>query len=259
MSSTSIQVFNNDRFGHLRATTNTGEPWFIAKDIAIALGYHRAHDLTRTLDDDEKGVYLVRTPGGDQLMVTISEAGLYKALLQRKAGWVKDEKRREFVRAYQRWVTHEVLPSIRATGSYSTEDESLTMARGLIAAQGIVKRLQAENDDLTEQAALMAPKAAYYDAVMDADGLLSVRDSAKLLKSYDPSATERGLRANLRRDRIIERRTRKATAYGIGRGYVKERPFSITHHDGRQTIDHYGCLTPKGLDWCIRRYCQEVA
>ena len=226
MDETSIRVFDNDRFGHLRATMKDGEPWFVAADVCLILGLSNPRSSIALLDDDEKGVHSVDTLGGEQYTNIVSEAGLYSLVLR---------SRKPEAKPFRRWVTHDVLPSIRATGSYSVEDESLTMARGLIAAQGIVKRLQATNDDLSEKNALMAPKAAYYDSVMDSDGLLSVRDSAKLLKGYDPSATERGLRANLRRDRIIERRTRQATAYGIGRGYVKERPFSITHHDGPQT------------------------
>lgn len=87
-----------------------GELWFIAADVARILGYKDATHLTRVLDDDEKGLRFVETPGGEQTLSTISEAGLFHAL---------NSARVEAARPFKRWVNHEVLPSIRRTGSYS--------------------------------------------------------------------------------------------------------------------------------------------
>ena len=88
-----------------------GEPWFVADDIAKSLHYRMASDLTRSLDADEKGTQIVRTPSGDQEMLVINESGLYSAILKSR----KPEAKR-----FKRWVTREVLPSIRKTGSYAT-------------------------------------------------------------------------------------------------------------------------------------------
>lgn len=90
-------------------TDDNGEPWFVASDIAKILGYREAYDMTRRLDADEKGPRSVRTPGGTQEMTTINEAGLYAAILGSKV---------EGARQFKRWVTHEVLPSIRRHGGY---------------------------------------------------------------------------------------------------------------------------------------------
>ncbi len=87
-----------------------GGPRFVAYDIAKALNYRMASDLTRSLDDDERGTQIVRTPSGDQEMLVINESGLYSAILKSR----KPEARR-----FKRWVTREVLPSIRKTGSYA--------------------------------------------------------------------------------------------------------------------------------------------
>lgn len=119
-----------------------GELWFIAIDIARILGYKDATHLTRILDHDEKGLRSVETPGGEQTLSTISEAGLFHAL---------NSARVEAARPFKRWVNHEVLPSIRRTGSYSlpgaapapgAEDRALTRARQLVEihmlAQGAV-------------------------------------------------------------------------------------------------------------------------
>lgn len=86
------------------------EPWFVAADVAQSLDYRMASDMTRSLDDDEKGTQIVRTPSGDQEMLVINESGLYSAILKSR----KPEAKR-----FKRWVTHEVLPAIRKTGRYA--------------------------------------------------------------------------------------------------------------------------------------------
>lgn len=86
------------------------EPWFVAADVAQSLDYRMASDMTRSLDDDERGTQIVRTPSGDQEMLVINESGLYSAILKSR----KPEAKR-----FKRWITHEVLPSIRKTGSYA--------------------------------------------------------------------------------------------------------------------------------------------
>ncbi len=87
-----------------------GEPWFVAADVASALDYQAAKDLTRFIDNDEKGRQIVPTLGGEQELLVINESGLYSAILKSR----KPEAKR-----FKRWVTHEVLPSIRKTGSYA--------------------------------------------------------------------------------------------------------------------------------------------
>ena len=83
-------------------TDAQGEPWFVAADVAQSLDYRMASDMTRSLDDDEKGTQIVRTPSGDQEMLVINESGLYSAILKSR----KPEAKR-----FKRWVTHEVLPA----------------------------------------------------------------------------------------------------------------------------------------------------
>ena len=102
----------------VRALADGDEVMFVASDIAKILGYRDAAALTRTLDDEEKGTRPIGTHGGTQTMTVISEPGLYKAILQRQTGRMEVEVTREFVKRFQRWVTHEVLPSIRRTGGY---------------------------------------------------------------------------------------------------------------------------------------------
>ncbi|NBD09276.1 BRO-N domain-containing protein [Corallococcus silvisoli] len=106
----SLQTFEFESNQKVRTVTGLdGEPWFVAKDVAEALEYRMASDMTRTLAEDEKGTHVVRTPGGEQEMTVMSEPGLYRAVFLSKSAKAEP---------FRRWVT-EVLRSIRKTGSFS--------------------------------------------------------------------------------------------------------------------------------------------
>ena len=249
-----LAVFDNREFGQIRALVDSqGAPAFVAKDVCLALGIGKYRDAVSTIDDDERGSVLVDTPGGKQQMTTVTEPGFYKLVMR---------SRKPEAKAFQRWVTHEVLPALRRDGGYMVardETPEELMARALKAADATLARVRDENARLTRRNQVLEPKAAFFDSVMESDGLISVRAAAKVLKSYDREMGERRLRQMLRDACYLEKRTRSATAAAIGRGYMKERPFAITHSDGRREMDHYGCLTPKGLAMCARRFCGQAA
>ena len=102
-----MMVFEKEEFGKVRVIEKDESMWFIATDIAKILEYRNASDMGRNLDDDEKGTHIVRTPGGEQTVVIINESGLYSAILK---------SRKPEAKAFKKWVTSEVLPSIRKTG-----------------------------------------------------------------------------------------------------------------------------------------------
>jgi len=95
----------------VRTVDRDGQIWFVAGDVAKALDYSDAAQMTRALDDDEKGLHIMQTLGGNQQVTIISESGLYHALLK---------SRKPQARPFRRWVTEEVLPAIRRTGAYSS-------------------------------------------------------------------------------------------------------------------------------------------
>lgn len=111
---TDIQIFNNPEFGSIRTVDQNGEPWFVGKDVAQALGYGEGKSLANAVanhvDDVDKGVTEMMTPGGIQKMVVINESGLYSLIFGSKL---------EGAVRFKRWVTSEVLPTLRKTGSYS--------------------------------------------------------------------------------------------------------------------------------------------
>lgn len=110
----SIQIFNNPEFGDIRTVDLNGEPWFVGKDIAAALGYGEGKSLANAVanhvDDVDKGVTEMMTPGGMQKMVIVNESGVYSLIFGSKL---------EGAVRFKRWVTGEVLPTLRKTGGYT--------------------------------------------------------------------------------------------------------------------------------------------
>lgn len=104
-----IQAFNYQS-NEIRTVTRNGEPWFVLKDVCMALGLAKPSNVATRLDDDERGACLMGTPSGDQNMVIINESGLYSVILRSDKPEAKP---------FRKWVTSEVLPSIRKTGAYS--------------------------------------------------------------------------------------------------------------------------------------------
>ena len=138
-----MTVFKNlvhPEFGELRTVEISGEPWFVGKDVAEALGYSNARKAVLAhVDAEDKGVTKWDTPGGTQQMTIINESGLYSLILSSKLPSAKE---------FKHWVTSEVLPSIRKNGAYIRNQENMTpaeiVARGLIAAQKIIEEREKE-------------------------------------------------------------------------------------------------------------------
>ena len=129
-----VQVFNNAEFGNVRALTIDGEPWFVGKDVAEALGYvETAKAVREHVDTEDKGVSEIDTPGGIQKMVTVNESGMYALIFGSKL---------ESAKRFKHWVTHDVLPSLRKTGRYSVNQESDidTIINGLVAASRVIRQ-----------------------------------------------------------------------------------------------------------------------
>ena len=155
----------------------------VASDLAKQLGYRMASDMTRHLDEDEKGTRLVRTPGGEQEIATVTEAGMYRAIITRQTGRMTDKTRRTSIRAFQRWVTHEVLPAIRRTGAYATTpsvpqpDLSELSPRNLAYLSELAKGLEAA----VKHAEKNQRKADGYDQFLNGSGCYLVDTAANLL------------------------------------------------------------------------------
>lgn len=121
-----MQIFEREEFGQIRTITRDGEPWFVATDVCRALEVGNSRQAVSRLDDDEKGVISTDTLGGRQEVGIINEPGLYTLVLG---------SRKPEAKAFKRWITHEVLPSIRKTGAYATDSRLMEAAKLLASCK----------------------------------------------------------------------------------------------------------------------------
>lgn len=172
-----IQVFNNSEFGEIRVMELNGEPYFIGKEITTILGYTNPRKaITDHVDAEDKGVTKCDTLGGAQDMTIINESGLYSLVLSSKLPGAK---------RFKRWVTSEVLPSIRRNGGYIDGQETMSaeelMAKALVVAQQTLAAREARISQLTVQNTIMLPKAEYFDQLVERNTLTNFRETAKEL------------------------------------------------------------------------------
>ena len=224
----------------------TGEPWWIARDVCDVLDIQNTHVVLRGLDDDEKGRSTVPTLGGDQVMTSINEPGLYSLILR---------SRKPEAKAFKRWITHEVIPAIRKTGSYGitsaatsaipqTYSEALRLAADL---SDKVEALSQDVDHLTGMVTLAenqierdAPKVEGYKAFLDSSGLYSLKAAAGILGT----GRTRFTRA-LRQSRIFVYTHAAPYQKFIDRGYFDVRSVVAKNGTSYPTTK----VTPVGLEW----------
>ena len=235
---TDLTAFNFQGHGVRVVADEHGEPWFVAKDVLAILDLNRSSLVA--LDDDEKGVHSMYSPGGDQNVTIVSEPGLYSLILR---------SRKNEAKAFKRWLLRDVLPSIRRTGSYGTP--ALTgpalMAAALIEAQATL-------DAATARVAQLEPKAAYVDTFVADDDLRLIRNVAKSLdvqeKALRAALVEHGWIYAEHSSRFSEREQRKVPQIRYSPSADKRAYFRpVPAHDAprfRGEVDHTLKVTPAG-------------
>ena len=220
---------------------------FVASDIAKILGYRDAANLTRNLDDDEKGTHEVSTPSGMQNMTILTESGLYRAILNREAAYVKDTEAQAFVKRFQRWVTHEVLPSIRRHGGYMAGQERMTPEQMALAS---LKWLQSKVDEQARQLKAQEGKVLFANAVESAKTSILVGDLAKILKGNGIDIGQKRLFAWLREHGWLIKAKGSSwnmpTQKSMNLGLFEIKETTVTHADGHTTVNKTPKVTGKG-------------
>lgn len=220
---------------------------FVASDIAKILGYRDAANLTRNLDDDEKGTHEVSTPSGMQNMTILTESGLYRAILNREAAYVKDAEAQAFVKRFQRWVTHEVLPSIRRHGGYMAGQERMTPEQMALAS---LKWLQSKVDEQARQLKAQEGKVLFANAVESAKTSILVGDLAKILKGNGVDIGQKRLFAWLREHGWLIKAKGSSwnmpTQKSMDLGLFEIKETTVTHADGHTTVNKTPKVTGKG-------------
>ena len=162
-----VKIFNSEEFGDVRTVTINGDPWFVGKDVAAALGFTNPRDAISThVFDEDKGVESIDTLGGKQKMTVINESGLYALVFGSR---LKSAQR------FKHWVTSEVLPAIRKTGSYQAPQGKELLALAVLEAQKTIE----EQSKAIER---MKPKVIFANAVETSHTSILIGDLAKLLK-----------------------------------------------------------------------------
>ena len=244
-----IIPFESPEFGEIRTVIEDGEPWFVAKDVCKALNHSNTAMAVKALDDDEKGITKVYTPSGEQDMLTVSEPGLYGLVLR---------SHKPEAKAFKRWITHEVIPSIRKRGGYMVAREEETpeqvMARALLLAKDA---LEAKDKQISE----MKPKALFADAVATSDRSILVGEMAKILKqngveNMGQNRLFKWLREN---GYLMQRGGHKnmPTQRSMEMGLFEVKETAVTHSDGHVTMSLTPKITGKGQQYLVNKLMGE--
>jgi len=226
----------------IRMVIRDGDPWWVAADVCEALGIDRSQ--TRRLDDDERGVCSVQTPGGPQDMVVVNEPGLYSLILGARH---REGVAGEQVRAFKRWVTHEVIPAIRRDGMYVTEallDDPEYLLR---VTQRLVEERRAR-PAAEAKVAELTTKAEFHDRVASSQDAISIREAAKVL-----GTGQNRLFAWLRGQRILMADNQPYQEY-LDAGYFRVIEQTWTDKAGEVHLSPKTLVTGKGLAWLQKRW-----
>ena len=236
-----LMIFENPEFGAVRSILIDGEPWFVAADVCKALELEKTNRALSRLDDDEKGAHSVSTPGGRQRMSIISESGLYSLILG---------SRKPEARAFKRWITHEIIPSIRKHGAYMTDSLLDALEAHPEAVPEYLNRLRSENArnrELNRRLRLALPKAEYYDAFVDPADCTNIRTTAKELgvpeKQFTRYLEEKKYLFRDKNRKLIPRAVKKSAGLFLVRDFYTER--------GK--LGHYTLITPAGKRHFLER------
>lgn len=217
------------RGNQVRAQIENGEPWWVATDVCAVLELHAGRALAR-LDEDEKGMRSTHTPGGQQMLAYVNEPGLYSLVLGSRKPQAKD---------FKRWITHEVIPSIRKTGSYSVAPAPALPSNRDLALMVIA---EADRADVAEaKVKELEPAAQSWTVLAAAEGDFAVADAAKIL-SRDGGITvgRNRLFAALLEMRWTYRQAAdnrpRAMQYAVDRGWLSELPQSHEHPESGELV-----------------------
>lgn len=241
-----IKIFKNPQFGSIRTMMQGNEPWFVGKDVAELLGYaNPSKALADHVDDEDKLNNESLSSLGQRGGWIINESGLYSLILSSKLPTAKE---------FKRWVTSEVLPSIRQTGGYIAGQEDMSdadlMAKALLVAQ---RQIEQRDKQLQE----MQPKALFADSVCASSTSILIGELAKILKQSGVNTGQQRLFAWMRDNGYLIRR--KGADYNMPTQRSMEmqlfeiKESVVAHADGHTSINKTPKVTGKGQIYFINK------
>ncbi|MBS4534972.1 phage antirepressor [Clostridium sp. D2Q-14] len=252
-----IKIFSNNDFGSIRIVEVNGEGWLVGKDVAKILGYERpTKAISDHVDEDDRDeVPIQDSIGRMQKTAVINESGLYSLVLSSKLPTAKK---------FKRWVTKEVLPSIRKHGAYMTLEvieETLTNPDFIIQLATNLKKEQQARIEAEKQNKLNKPKILFADAVTTSKTSILVGELAKILKQNGINTGQNRLFEWLRNNGYLIKR--KGTDYNMPTqkamdlGLFEVKKTSITHSDGHISVSKTSKVTGKGQVYFINKFKEK--
>lgn len=252
-----LQIFNSPEFGQVRTVTIDGEPWFIAKDVATALGYSNTRDaIAKHVDDDDKNTVVIRDGKGNPNQTIINESGLYSLVLSSKLPTAKK---------FKHWITSEVLPAIRKTGGYIANAETMTdaeiMSKALLIAKQTIDNREQRIHSLELETERMKPKEIFADAVSASNSSILIGDLAKILHGNGIKIGRGRLFAWMREHGYLIKQ--KGTSYNMPTQRAMElklfkvKEGSYVDGKGNNVITKTTKVTGKGQQYFINKFLAE--
>lgn len=254
-----LQIFKNEEFGEIRTIEVNNQPWFVGKDVADILGYRNgSRDINNHVEEEDRLKYQIGTAGQLREQTLINESGLYSLVLSSKLPTAKK---------FKRWVTSEVLPSIRKNGGYINGSEAMSdseiMAKALLVAQKTIEANKEKINQLMSDNERMKPKALFADAVANSDGTILIGELAKLIKKNGYDIGQKRLFAWMRENGYLIKQ--KGSSYNMPTqramemGLFKIKESSIIQPDGAVRLTRTVKVAGKGQQYFINKFLGEQA
>lgn len=254
MTENAIKIFENEEFGQIRIIEKDGEPWFVGKDVAVALGYSDTDQaLRKRVEDEDKLTRQIDGSGQNRAMIIINESGLYSLVLSSKLPSAKK---------FKRWVTSEVLPSIRKHGAYMTPE---TLQAAILNPDTMIQLCQALKEEQEKRKALEVkveedkPKVQFAEAVDSSPSSILVGTLAKLITQNGVKIGQNKLYEWMRQNGYLisqgsrhNEPTQKAMELGLFE--VREQVYD---RNGVNFVSKTTMVTGKGQQYFINKFLHE--
>ncbi len=251
MNNSELKIFNYEKT-NVRTSIKNGEIWFVLKDVCDVLGIINYRNVAAKLGDDEKDVHQMDTHGGRQKIIIVNEAGLYKTIFRSDK---PDAKK------FMKWVTHDVLPSIRKHGAYITSEKIEELMSDPETWVKLIRALQDERKEkaiLQDQIENAKPKIIFADAVSVSESDILIGELAKILKGNGIEIGQNRLFEKLRNEGFLVRRNgsdnNMPTQKAMDKGLFKIKETAVTHSDGHVTVNKTVKVTGKGQLYFINMF-----
>lgn len=251
-----LKLFENPEFGSVRTIEINNEPWFVMKDVCSALGLTTKHISDRLDEDEVNQIPLTDSIGREQLTYIVNEPGMYALVLRSDKPKAKD---------FKRWITHDVIPSIRKHGAYMTADtikKAMQSPDFIIQLATELKAEQEKNRQLESKIEADKPKTVFADAVSVSHTSILIGDLAKLIRQNGCEIGQKRLFQWMRDNGYLMKSGSSynmPTQYSMERGWFEIKETTVTHSDGHTTISKTPKVTGRGQIYFINLFVGKRA